>query len=54
MIHLDHFRSEVIKTADSTDSGRNKKKGGRNRKNKKMIDLADLTGPYPIVSPGKS
>ena len=54
MIHLDHFRSEVIKTADSADSGRNKKKGGRNKKNKKMIDLADLTGPYPIVSPGKS
>lgn len=50
-LHL--LRSEVIKTADSAASGRNKKKGGRgNKKNKKMIDLADLTGPYPIVSPG--
>ena len=33
---------------------KNKKKGGRNKKNKnKMMDLSDLTGPYPIVSPGK-
>ena len=47
------YRSEVIKTADSAASGRNKKKGSRNKKNKKMMDLADLTGPYPIVSPGK-
>ena len=49
-----HFRSEVIKTAGSSASIKNKKKGGRNKKNKnKMMDLSDLTGPYPIVSPGK-
>ena len=49
-----HFRSEVIKTAGSSTSIKNKKKGGRNKKNKnKMMDLSDLTGPYPIVSPGK-
>ena len=55
---LVQFRSEVIKTADSTASGRNKKggKGGHHRKggkNKKVMDLAELAGPYPIVSPGK-
>ena len=50
-----HFRSEVIKTAGSSTSIKNKKKGGRNKKNKnKMMDLSDLTGPYPIVSPGES
>ena len=49
------FRSEVIKTAGSSASIKNKKKGGRNKKNKnKMMDLSDLTGPYPIVSPGES
>ena len=49
-----HFRSEVIKTAGSSTSIKNKKKGGRNKKNKnKMMDLSDLTGPYPIVSPGE-
>ena len=48
------LRSEVIKTAGSSASMKNKKKGGRNKKNKnKMMDLSDLTGPYPIVSPGE-